>query len=145
MPSGIQIRQSNPGKGRSYSRRSPSPHSGEEPGRSPLSTSVRSTYSGLQKRAAATKQKAKTKTKHKKHRNTLAASRPKKGPRKGQATRTPKLQENPKNARGPEWHPRKHQETGCTATKGDKPTAAGQKKTKPVRVGVYCYYLIYIC
>ena len=43
---------------------------------------------------------------------------------------------------------RKRQEAGRTAKKGDKPSAAGQKRkqeqTKQVRVGVSCYHLIFV-
>ena len=85
----------------------PGPHSGEGLGRPPQPTSARSPIRASRKRVAAKQNsRGKTKTKHKKHGNTLAASRPKKGPRKGASElKTRKFQENPKNARFPEWRP----------------------------------------
>ena len=53
---------------------------------------------------------------------------PSKGASEGASKLEPrKFQKNPKNARGPEWHPENSQEAGRTAKKGDKPSAAGQK------------------
>ena len=106
-------------------------------------TSVRLSTRATRNVWLQTQQKGKNETTNKKHRNTLAASRPKRAsegrPQKGRASelKPRKFQENPKRTRGPEWHPReKRQEKGRTAKKGDKPTAAGQKgKNQNVQCG----------
>ena len=70
----------------------------------------------------------------------LPPSVPRKGPRN-------KHQENPKNARGPEWHPEKRQEAGRTAKTG-KQTRRDTKKKRNQQTsaceGVSCYYLSFI-
>ena len=64
------------------------PHSGEGRARSPTPASARS-RGGPCKTWAAAKQKGKTTTRHKKQRNTLAASRPKKGLGRGERAQAP--------------------------------------------------------
>ena len=81
--------------------------------------------------AAKQNRRGETKTKHKKHGNTLAASRPKKGPRKGRASSSPiSSRRIPKTRGAQNGTPKKRQETGRTAKKGDEPTTAGQKGEK---------------
>ena len=61
-----------------------------------------------------------------------------------------KYQENPKNARGPEWHPEENAKKQDARPKGarnqvrrDKQKRK-QEQAKQVRVGVSCYYLIFL-
>ena len=61
----------------------------------------------LEKLWPQTQQKGQTETTREKRRNTLAASRSER-PRRASELKPRKFQENPKNARGPEWHPEKN-------------------------------------
>ena len=70
----------------------------------------------------------------------------KKGPRNGRAGSSPVSSRRIQKTRGAQnGTPRKHQEAGRTAKKAIKQTRRDKKKkTKPVRVGVSCYYLIFV-
>ena len=129
----------------------PSPHSGEGRARSPvLALFGEITSSGCLEKCVAAKQnrRGKTKTKHKKHGNTLAASRPKRASEGASELKPRKFQENPKNAWGPEWHPEKapgertHGQNGRKTNRGG--TKRRKKRPQPVRVGVSRYYLNFI-
>ena len=75
----------------------------------------------------------KTKTTNEKHRNTFAASRPKKTS-EGVSKLSPTSSKRIQTRAGPRMAPReKHPEKGRTGKVGDKPTAAGQKKTDQKR------------
>ena len=73
--------------------------------------------------AAKQNKRAETKTKDKKPRNTPAASRPKK---RGLGR---VFQENPKNARGPEWHPEENAKKRDARPKRAKRQTRRDKKT----------------
>ena len=88
-----------------------------------------------------TQQKGKTKTTERNDQNTLAASRPEKGPQKGRASSSPVSSRRIPKTRGAQnGTPKKRQEAGRTAKKGEQTNAAGQKKEQEkatkVRVGV---------
>ena len=125
------------------SRRSPGPHSGQGRARSPVAHFGEIGYSGVEKRRGRnTKQNGKRKNKAREARKTLAASRPKKKASEG-------CKENPKNARGPEWHPERNAEKQDARPKRAKQqvrrdTRREQGPRKQVRVGVSCYYLSYV-
>ena len=60
-----------------------------------------------------------------------------------------KFQENPKNARGPEWHPEKTPRSGTHGQKGRTNKCGGTKKgtgksNQSACGGVPCYYLIFL-
>ena len=100
---------------------SPGPHSGEG----------RHVVAGLLAKRAKpqTPQKRKAKATKEKHRNTLAASRPK--TRKGRASSSPASSRRIQKTHGAQkGTPRKRQQKGRTAKMGDKPNAAGQKREK---------------
>ena len=89
------------------------------------------------------------KKRQEKHSETLAASRPKKKASEGASELKPhEFQKIPKNARGAEWHPEKTAKKQDARPKRAKQQVRRDKKkqepTKPLRVGVSCYYLICI-
>ena len=90
----------------------PSPGSHSSEGWVRLPSGLVKTTPGLSRKSVAAKRKrGKRKTKQEKHTKTLAASRPKK---KGLR----RSKENPKNARGPEWHPGKTPRSGTHGQNG---------------------------
>ena len=110
----------------------PRPSLGRGGGRDhPRPASARSRGGPSRKSVAAkqNKTKGKKKTRQEKHRKTLAASRPKKRASEGASELEPrKFQENPKNARGPEWHPEKNAKKRDARPKRAKPQARRDTK-----------------
>ena len=125
-----------PGANWSRSTAPPGPHSGagrvRRPGGMPRTKTGPPLLVGV-KKAANTQQKGKTKQQKETTKNTLAASRPEKGPQKS-------TRRIPKTRGAQNGTPRKHQEAGRTAKKGEQTSAAGQQKEQgkkhKVRLGV---------
>ena len=114
-PPADKIRRQNPRRGggqpSALDRASPGPHLGEGAGAITRGRPPRDHGAGPSRKSVAAKQnrRGKRKTRQEKHRKTLAASRPKKRASEGASELKPhKFKENPKNARGPEWHPEKN-------------------------------------
>ena len=130
---------------------SPRPHSGEGRARSPIPASARSRAGPSSKKCAAAKQKrgkGKTRTREAQQNPCRLASQ-EKGPQKGRASSSPiSSRRIPKTPGAQNGAPKKRQEAGRTAKKGETTSAAGHKNkkgtSKKVRVGVSCYYLICI-
>ena len=107
------------------SRRSPGPHSGQGRARLPVAHFGEITYSGISKKCSRkTKQKRKKKTRTREaQENSCRLASQEKGLRRSK--------ENPKNGRGPEWHPEKNAKKQDARPKRAKQTkAAGHKQEK---------------
>ena len=147
-----KIRQPNPKTGgdQPSARRGapPCPHSGKGAGRrAPRACRRSSHWLGLLVKRVKpqnknkTKEEKKTTNKDQKPRNTPAASRPKK---KGLG----RFKENPKNARGPEWHPEKTPRSGTHGQNGRNNKCGRTTKRRTTNTGACgggaCDYLIFL-
>ena len=118
--------------------------------RPPSPTSVR-LPTRASRNSVAAKHKGKRKQGRRSTRKPLPPRVPRKGPRKGRANKLKphKFKENPKNARGPEWHPEKpprsrtHGQNGRNRQKRRDTKKKGNSKTSAC-AGVSCYYLIFV-
>ena len=113
------------------------------------STSAQPSTRASRKSVAANAQKVgKQKPQKRIDANTLAASRPRKKVSEGASKLKPRrFRENPKNVKGPDWHP--YQNARRThGQNGRRRNCSGDKKKEPDQQsavwGVSCYYLNYI-
>ena len=153
-PLADKICRHNPTKGGVHSpharRRSSWPSLGRGAGETPFTHFGDITYSGFLDKAWPQDKTKGEKEKPSKRSTAPAASRPKKRASEGASELKPhKFQENPKNARGPEWHPEKpprsrtHRQHGRNRQKRRDTKRKETSKTSAC-VGVSCDCLIYI-
>ena len=119
--------------------------------RLPSPTSVRLPTRASRKSVAAERKGEKEKQGRRRTRKPLPPRVPRKGPRKGRANKLKphKFKENPKTARGPEWHPGKTPRSGTHGQNGqNRQKRRDTKKKKNQKTsaceGVSCYYLTYL-